>query len=302
MELRHIRYFLVVAEELNMTRAAVKLGIAQPPLSQQIKDLETEVGALLFHRVPHGVELSEAGRAFLNIVETIPAQTDRAKFAAQSASRGEIGSLQVGLSGSGAFSALVPAVIRSFRARYPSVQVSLEERNSSELVKGLTDNELDVVFLRPGPESVAGLQMDVVSEESLLAVLPASHPAATRAVFRLKDMRDDTFILFPPTIGPLFDSVVTACRKAGFEPVLGQAAFHIGSIVTLVAAELGVSIVPSSMRQLHLDGVTFRELTDEVPAIKLAVARRRGDTSLAVRNFVALALSQGATVGLIESA
>ncbi|WP_158807168.1 LysR family transcriptional regulator [Beijerinckia sp. L45] len=290
MELRHIRYFLVVAEELNMTRAAAKLGMAQPPLSQQIKDLEAEVGALLFHRVAHGVELSEAGRAFLAMVETIPTQTERAKFAAQSASRGEMGSLQVGLSGSGVFSTLVPAVIRAFRNRYPRVEVGLEERNSAELIKGLRDNELDVVFLRPGTEPVAGLQMDIVSEEPLLAVLPAGHPAAQRPDFSLSAMRDDRFILFPRTIGPLFDSVMSACRNAGFEPVLGQPAFHIGSIVTLVAAELGVSIVPSSMRQLHHDGVTFRDLPDDVPSIKLAIARRRGDTSLAVRNFVSLAL------------
>lgn len=274
-----------------MTRAAAKLGIAQPPLSQQIKDLETEVGALLFHRVAHGVELSVAGRAFLAVAKTVPAQTDLAKSAAQRASRGEIGSLQVGLSGSAAFSPLIPLVIRSFRRRYPNVEVRLEERNSSELVKALRQDQLDVVFLRPGPHAVSGVQSDVVSEEPLLAVLPSNHPAAAQQRLRLEDLRTDTFILFPPTIGPLFDTVVSACHAAGFEPAIGQQAFHIGAILTLVAAELGVSLVPSSTQQLQIEGVVFRELADAVPTIKLAVARRRGDTSSAVRNFVALTLS-----------
>ena len=289
MELRHIRYFLAVAEELNFTRAAAKLGIGQPPLSHQIKDLETEVGTLLFHRLAHGAELTEAGRAFHAAVLSIPAQTERAVLAARRAARGEIGSLKVGFTGSMVFGSLVPASIRAFKRSYPDVKVTLDEYNSSRLTQGLHDDDIDVAFLRAPPEGIDGLQIRGVIEEPLVAMLPVDHPAAKQENVALTDLRHDSLILFGRTIGPLFDIVVSACRKAGFEPRLGQDVMNIGSIVNLVAAEFGVSLVPWSMQRLHVDGIVVRELAGEVPTIRLAIAHRRGDASQAVRNFVALA-------------
>jgi hypothetical protein len=148
MELRHVRYFLAVAEERNFSRAAARVGIGQPPLSQQIKDLEAEVGAPLFHRIPQGAELTAAGHAFLENVRAIPLQAERAIRAARRGARGEIGSLRVGFTSSAPFNPVVTSTIRSFRRAYPDVDLTLEEANTTRLVAGLRDGELDAVFLR----------------------------------------------------------------------------------------------------------------------------------------------------------
>jgi DNA-binding transcriptional LysR family regulator len=291
MELRHVRYFLAVAEEQNFTRAAARVGIGQPPLSQQIKDLEAEVGAPLFHRIPQGAELTEAGRAFLELVRVIPMQAERAIRAAQRAARGEIGSLRVGFTSSAPFNPVVTSTIRSFRRAYTDVDLTLEEANTTRLVAGVRDGGLDAVFLR----SDAGgddLQLRRLSEEPMLVVLPASHPVAKSVEIDLARLRSDALILTPRDVGPtLFDTVIEACRQAGFEPKLGQSAPQISSVIHLVAAELGFSLVPASMRQLQVTGVAYREVKGEAPIAHLALAYRRGETSKIVRNFIAQAVA-----------
>ena len=292
MELRHIRYFLAVAEEQNFTRAAARVGIGQPPLSQQIKDLETEVGAPLFHRIPQGAELTEAGRAFLENVRVIPVQAERATRAAQRAARGEIGSLRVGFVGSAPFNRVMPASIRSFRRAYPDVEMSFEESNAMRLIARLKDGELDAAFFRFNESPSDDLQIRLLSEERMVVVLPATHPAAKSVEIDLVRLRNDALILVPRDAGPsLFDTVMLACRQAGFEPILGQSAPQLSSVVSLVAAELGFSMVPESMRQLQLTGVAYREVTGDAPLTRLALAYRRGETSKIVRNFVDLAVA-----------
>ena len=252
MELRHIRYFLAVAEERHFTRGAAKVGIGQPPLSQQIKDLEVEVGAPLFHRLAHGAELTPAGEAFLDIVKEMPGLAERATKAARRAARGETGSLRVGFTASSAFNAVVPGTIRAFRRAYPEIDLTLEEANTTRLVAGLQDGFLDAAFLRPGAAGTEAFQLRLLSEEPMAVALPANHPCAAGQDVDLSDLRADPFLLFPRPVSPtLYDSVVGACRKAGFDPVIGQVAPHMASIITLVAAELGVSIVPASMSQLQ---------------------------------------------------
>jgi DNA-binding transcriptional LysR family regulator len=292
MELRHIRYFLAVAEEQNFTRAAARVGIGQPPLSQQIKDLETEVGAPLFHRIPQGAELTEAGRAFLENVRVIPVQTERATRAAQRAARGEIGSIRVGFVGSAPFNRVMPATIRSFRRAYPDVEMSFEESNAMRLIASLKDGELDAAFFRVNESPSDDLQIRLISEERMVVVLPATHPAAKSVEIDLVRLRNDALILVPRDVGPsLFDTVMLTCRQAGFEPILGQSAPQLSSVVSLVAAELGFSMVPESMRQLQLTGVTYREVAGDAPLTRLALAYRRGETSKIVRNFVGLAVA-----------
>jgi DNA-binding transcriptional LysR family regulator len=292
MELRHIRYFLAVAEEQNFTRAAARVGIGQPPLSQQIKDLETEVGAPLFHRIPQGAELTEAGRAFLENVRVIPVQAERATRAAQRAARGEIGSIRVGFVGSAPFNRVMPATIRSFRRAYPDVEMSFEESNAMRLIASLKDGELDAAFFRFNESPSDDLQIRLLSEERMVVVLPATHPAAKSVEIDLVRLRNDALILVPRDAGPsLFDTVMLACRQAGFEPILGQSAPQLSSVVSLVAAELGFSMVPESMRQLQLTGVTYREVAGDAPLTRLALAYRRGETSKIVRNFVDLAVA-----------
>ena len=219
MELRHIRYFLAVAEERNFTRASARVGIGQPPLSQQIKDLESEVGAALFHRIPQGAELTDAGRAFLEHVQAIPPQAERAVRAAQRAARGEIGSLRVGYTGSASFNPIVTGAIRSFKCAYPDVDLSLEENNTTRLIAGLAEHLLDVVFLRSSDLGCEDLQLHPLSEEPMLVALPAGHPAAGSARVDLRQLRDEPLIVPPRAAGQtLFDTVIATCRGLDLSP------------------------------------------------------------------------------------
>lgn len=292
MELRHIRYFLAVAEERHFTRAAAKLGIGQPPLSQQIKDLEAEVGAALFHRVAHGAELTDAGEAFLSSVQEMPSIAEKAALAARRAARGKTGALRIGFTASSAFNAVVPSAIRAFRRAYADVHLTLEEANTTRLAAGLLEGSLDVAFLRPGAVGAERLQLRPYSEEPMVVALPESHPIANQPEVALATLKEDPFLLFPRSVGPtLYDTVVEACRQAGFEPAVGQLAPQIASVVNLVAAELAVSIVPSSMAQVQVRGVVYRPIAGQSPMARLALAYRRGETSPVVRNFIARAVA-----------
>src|ERR1700679_1820771 len=280
MELRHIRYFLAVAEERNFTRAAARVGIGQPPLSQQIKDLEAEVGAALFHRIPQGAELTDAGRAFLDHVRAIPLQAERAIRAARRAARGEIGSLRVGYTGSAPFNPIVTGAIRAFKRAYPDVDLSLEESNTAHLIAGLQERLLDTVFLRSEDLGSNDLHLHPLSEEPMLVALPAGHPAAGSSRVDLRQLRDEPLIVPPRAAGQtLFATASATCRGAGFEPLLGQPAPQMGTVVNLVAAELGYALVPASFRQVQVTGVAYREIEGQNPIAPLALASRRGETS-----------------------
>lgn len=286
IELRHLNYFLALAEEKHFTRAAERSGIQQPPFSRQIRDLEDMVGARLFVRAPNGTFLTEAGKAFLSAVQTVPHQIDRAARGAQRAARGEIGSLRVGYTGSAAFNPLVAATIRSFRRTYPDVDLSLEEANTPRLVEGIKQGVYDVAFVRPGAVGSADLQERMVVEEPMVAVLPADHPLASAKTIKLGALKDEPFILLPPSAGPiLHEEIHAACRRAGFEPSLGQMAPQIGSVINLVATGLGVSLVPQCMRCMQVPGVAFLSLAGKAPVAGLALALRRGEGAVTVRNF-----------------
>jgi DNA-binding transcriptional LysR family regulator len=291
MELRHIRYFLAVAAERNFTRAAERVGIGQPPLSLQIRDLEREVGARLFHRIPQGAELTEAGKAFHDLVRNIPDQVERATQIARRTARGESGALAVGYTNSSALNPTFSAALRSYRRAYPDVSLSLKESQTAQLIDGLRDGELDVVFVRPAEADAEHLKIRVISEEPLIAVLPSKHRAAKLAKLNLADLRDESFILHRREDTPsLFDSVVAACRKAGFEPILGPSVPQLVTIVQLVAAELGVSLVAASLQSLQIKGVVFKEIHDVSPMTRLSLAWRRNDSSPFLKRFLACAL------------
>jgi DNA-binding transcriptional LysR family regulator len=222
----------------------------------------------------------------------MPGLAAQATMAARRAARGETGSLRVGFTASSAFNAVVPGTIRAFRRAYADVDLSLDEANTTRLVAGLGDGSLDLAFLRPGATGTEAFQLRPLSEEPMVVALPANHPCAGGQDVDLADLRTDPFLLFPRPVSPtLYDSVIGACRKAGFDPVIGQMAPHMASIITLVAAELGVSIVPASMRQLQVTGVAYRAIAGEAPTTRLALAHRRGETSPIVRNFVARAVA-----------
>ena len=287
MELRHIRYFLAVAEEGNFTRAAQQIGIGQPPLSQQIKDLETEIGARLFHRLPHGAELTDAGRAFRDIAGQFPALAQQAVQAARRAARGEVGNLHVGFTGSAAFNPVVPAAIRTFRRAWPMVNLTLTETNSTRLLASLIDGQLAAAFLRQNAVDHSDIALHDLGSEPMMAVLPGSHPAASAETINLAALANDPFILTPREVGPThFDTVMNACQQAGFTARLGQSAPQFGSVINLVAAELGVSLVPTSMQQLQARGVVYRPIAGSAPVAWLSLAYRRDARSTVTDNFI----------------
>lgn len=288
MELRHLRYFIAVAEEGNFTRAAARLGIGQPPLSQQIRDLEREVGALLFHRLPHGAELTKSGSAFFPEAKASLAAAERAKASALRAERGEIGRLALGFTGSASFNPLVSETIRAFRCQWPGVELDLEEMNTNRLLEKLGRQEIDAAFIRPGRlETIEGMALRHLPSEAMLAALPVDHRLAQNdGPLSLADLASERFVLFPRGVGlALYDEIVSACRHFGFEPQVEQEAPQMSSVVNLVAASLGVSIVTESMAQIRLAGVRYRSFHGVAPIAHLALVTSRSETSPVVANL-----------------
>ncbi|GAB7535086.1 LysR family transcriptional regulator [Burkholderia sp. 3C] len=289
MELRHLRYFLAIAEELNVTRAAERLGIGQPPLSQQIRNLERELGVDLFRRTAHGVLLTSAGEAFRVEAVRVLEDAARARRAAQQAGNGETGSLRLGFTASAVFNPVVPALIQRFKAAYPGVDVTLDEANSPSLVRRLLDERLDAVFVRPGAVAVAGVVLRPFPDEPMKLVVPATHAFAKRRRVALEALADEAFVLVPgPAGATLYAEIVDACRRAGFAPRLAQEAPQISSVINLVAAGLGLSIVPAAFEQVRVQGVRYLDI-DGVPAVaRLALATREREREAVVANLVGL--------------
>jgi DNA-binding transcriptional LysR family regulator len=290
MELRHLRYFTTVAREGHITRAAEKLHMQQPPLSQQIRALEREVDAQLFVRHPRGVTLTDAGRSFLADAEAILVQAEQAKVRARRTARGEVGRIAVGFTTSAPFHPLVARAIREFRERRPDVSFVLEELGSGELLSGLRDERLDVAFIRSGLVDPEGVVVHDLLEEDMVAAFPTGHRLARRPRLSLKDLAEETLILYRRPDGRgLYDVIIAACSEAGFSPHVVQEAPRIVSTLNLVAAGLGITIVPASLSRLPLEGVSYKPLTGR-PSIKvpLNIACRRGERSAATLAFIDL--------------
>jgi DNA-binding transcriptional LysR family regulator len=290
MELRHLRYFVAVAEELHFRRAAERLGIAQPALSQQIHQLEQEIDALLLHRLTRGVELTDAGKGFLEASRAILERVEQAKGEAQRVARGDQGMIRIGFTGSASFNPIVPAIIQDYRARFPGIAVSLVEGATSQLVIGLRKGRIDVAFIRSPHTESDGLVLHPMLEEEMLIALPSGHDLAVSASLALKSLTGEPFILFPRENSPgVYDEIISACRRAGFTLNVVQHAPEVASCVNLIAAGQGVSIVPISMRQMHPQGVAYRAIQGDGPRAPLSLAHRSNELSVAVRNLVGLA-------------
>jgi DNA-binding transcriptional LysR family regulator len=295
MELRHLRYFIATAEEGHITRAAERLGMQQPPLSQQIRGLERELDVQLFRRKPRGVELTDAGRALLTDARAILAHIDHAFASTRRTARGEQGRIAIGFTSSAPFHPFVPRVIRAFRDTFPLVSLTLEESGTTELIGDLREERVDAAFIRTPVADPAGLVVDRLLEETMLVALPGDHPLARsgrgdRSGVNLKRLAGETFIVYRRHTGPgLYDAIIAACHATGFSPLVGQEAPRIVATLNLVAAGLGLSIVPASLQRMQMDGVCYRRLTGAVqPKAPMLLASRRGDTSAVVRQFLAL--------------
>jgi DNA-binding transcriptional LysR family regulator len=294
MELRHLRYFVAVAEEGHVTRAAARLGIQQPPLSQQIRALETELEVQLFRRKPRGVELTPAGEALLAEARIVLNGAEHAITAARRAARGEAGRLGLGFTSSASFHPLVPRLIREFRAASPLVSLTLEEAGTAELVDGLRAERIDAAFVRSPIGPAADLTIRSVLEEEMVAVLPAGHRLAastTTARLPLIALESETFILYRRPLGPgLYDAIIAACQRAGYSPRIGQEAPRMLATLSLVAAGLGVTLIPASMQRIGMEGLAYRAIQRKAGLVApLNLACRRGETAPAARRFLALA-------------
>jgi len=279
MELRHLRSFVAVAEERHFGRAAERLHMAQPPLSQQIRRLEAELGATLLHRTTRSVELAPAGDVLLVRAREILALVEGATEDARRAARGEFGRLAVGFTGSATY-ALLPQVAAALRSELPGVVLDLRgELLTPAQVERLLDGRLDVGLLRP-PVRDGDLAVEVVRSEPLVAVLPEAHPLAEADSVPLEELEGEPFVVYPSHFrSVVHDAVEATCAAHGFHPRVALEVSETATLVSFVAAGLGVSLVPESVRHMTVHGAVYRPLARDAAAVELAVAWRRADTS-----------------------
>lgn len=263
MELRHLRYFVAVAEELHFGRAAARLHIAQPPLSRQVRDLERELGTGLFSREKGRVQLTHAGRAFLPEARRTLAQAERALRTAQRAAQGEVGRLRVGFVEAATYSGVLPDALGAFRAQLPNVGLELFELSSLQQTEALRDGRIELGILHSPPHDAAQwLGIERVLQDPMVVALPRDHRGAARARVALRSLAGDPFLMFRRPDGPgLYDRIIAACQAAGFSPQVAQQAGQIQTLVGLVAAGVGVALVPGSLAELQRPGVVYRPLS-----------------------------------------
>ncbi|TBW06865.1 LysR family transcriptional regulator [Azotobacter chroococcum subsp. isscasi] len=290
MELRHLRYFIAVAEELHFGRAAEQLGISQPPLSQQIQALEEELGVRLFERTNRRVALSEVGRLFLPEARQVLVQLEQAVAVARRAQRGELGELKVGFTSSAPFTSTIPRAIRAFRQACPEVHLDLRELSSRGVAEAVHEGRLQVGVLRPLaplPEELEALELFA---EPLVVVLPVGHPLAGGADgVRLAELGEEPFVFFPRSFGTgLYDQLLELARAAGFVPRIVQEASEAMTLIGLVATGLGVTVLPASFSRMRIDGVVCRTLLDAGATTAVWLVRRRDEDSPLVRRFAEL--------------
>ena len=285
MDLRHLRYFIAVAEELNFTRAADRLHIAQPPLSQQIRQLEEEVGVTLLHRTKRHVELSEAGQVFLDHARQILRSTEVAAVQARRAQRGEIGRLSVGFFEHMSYT-LLPPIFRAYRERFPDVDVDVRWFPVIGQADALRRGDVDISFMRPGTDS-EDITTEVLVTEPFVIAVPASHPFATEDSLSLRDCAAERFVMYTPHLAPDFhDMILRMCATAGFTP---RVALEVGQVYTclgLVSSGIGLAFVPSSVQRIHLDHVVYKPLRSRSLPVEVMLGWRRTNTSPLIGAFV----------------
>jgi DNA-binding transcriptional LysR family regulator len=273
MELRHLRYFVAVAEELHFGRAAQRLQMTQQPLSQQIANLETELGVQLLYRTKRTVRLTPAGETFLDGSRRILLQAAQTIHLTQAIARGELGELEIGFTGP-ALSSLLPTIVQQFRISHPNIQLRLNELRTPEQVAALMSGQLHIGFLHP-PIDNKTLNLETIYRERLALVLPLSHPLAqsSNTCISLKELKQEPFILFPRHIGPvLYDRILSMFQKAGFSPNIVQEVIPQQTTLSLVAVGIGVALMQESLSHIGHSGVIFKPIKEQTPELELAIA------------------------------
>ena len=287
MELRHLRYFVAVAEELHFTRAAERLHIAQPPLSQQIRALEAELGVQLFERTRRSVVLTDAGHALLAKARALLAATQALPQELQRIARGETGLLRIGFSSTLPLTKVLRDVVAEHRRTHPDVALNLREMHSASQFEGLRRGELDVGLVRYNEHAPEGIRLTLLRRDPLRLVVPSTHRFAKRRSVRIDDCRDEAFIGFPGDAGtgtgPLLKRL---CAQAGFEPRIAQEAREATTQIGLVAAGLGVAVLPAPLEAVRIEGVHYVPLAGEGALLVMSVATRADEASERVLAFV----------------
>lgn len=287
MELRQLQYFLTVAEELNFSRAAERLQITQPPLSLQIQNLERELGFPLFYRTNRHVELTDAGKVFADEVRKMLDYLSRAVENAKRTHHGEVGKLTVGFVGSATYD-ILPVVLREFRSLYPNVQVHLIELPTPKQIEALREDEIDVGVLRP-PVHDEEIHTEIVSSVPCVLAVPKKHPLVHRKHISIGDLTPYPFVMLSrKTWAGLYDEILGLCN-----PAIQQEAFEFQTVIGLVAAGMGIAVVPQSAMNLHTQHVDYIDLRDQLPVASMGVSWRRNDQSPLVKTFIEIAMEMG---------
>jgi DNA-binding transcriptional LysR family regulator len=288
MELRHLRYFVAVAEELHFGRAAARLHIAQPPLSRQIRDLEREVGTPLFERVPRGVALTPAGRAFLPEARLTLAQAARAERTAERAARGEIGRLRVGFVEAATYSRVLPEVLGFFRLHLANIGISLFEMDAHQQADAFRDGRIDLGLLHSVPADADRLlHVEPVYTDPMIVAVPGTHRLAAQARLTLAAFASEPFVLFPRHGAPrLYDDIIASCRTAGFNPRVVQEATAWHTLAALVGAGVGSAFLPQSLTSFQRPGVVYRSIRALAVGMEMSAVWKRGDKSPVRERFV----------------
>ena len=290
MDLRRLRYFVAVAEESSFSRAAKRLHIAQPPLSNQIKQLEEEIGALLFERTSRGAQINEAGELLLEEARRIFVQVDQTVRAVQRVAHGEVGRLTLGFVPSASNEAL-PPILRAFGDRFPEVKLFLREMKPDRVVQSLHDGQIDAGFLYL-PLDDESLNIECVSRESLVLALPEKHPLASESQVELQAVTKEPFILpMRHRLMPgLYAQVTDACRQAGFVPnAVQKDVWLMQTIVGLVAGGTGVALVPASLQNLRREGVIYKSVHGLSPTVELGMIWGHDESGAVLSSFLRMA-------------
>jgi len=290
-DFRQLRYFVAVAEELSFTRAAIRLHLSQPPLSQQIQALERDLGVQLLERDKRNVALTEPGRVFLEEARQILAKAEEARSHVLAAAAGYSGQLRLAYTVSVSFHPALPQALLRYGQIAPNVHIQLNEMYSEPQFAALLAGQIDVGFVRDEPQhtkDARSLRLAVIDREPLLLALPSGHPLAARKSVRLAEVAGDAFISQPRELAAtLYDRLVKLAAKAGFKPRINQHAQQINGLLALVAAGLGLALVPATMRTVRLAGVSYVPLEDADAYLLLAAASRAHDHSPALEKFLA---------------
>ena len=296
-ELRHLRYFVAVAEELNFSRAARRLRMAQPPLSVAIRQLEAELGTELFRRSSREVTVTEAGRVLLQGARRTLAEADRAIASARRAGAGELGSLRIGFSWSARFETL-PALGQAFRAQHPDVELLTEKIWNSRMISSLRDGSIDVAVCIC-PEITGELAYEPIRREAVVALLADGHPLAGAESVELSALADEAFVLFPRELAPrLYDVLIGCFRRAGFEPTVRKESFHAGWELQTLAEVPVVALVPESVASQLPEGVSAVTVTAPAELLETSVVWRPDDQAPALASFLEVARATFAPVPL----